>query len=1441
MLLTLSALQCLGALQLAPRASSRDGGEMIRVQLSGGALPANARCIFALPTTPSDAVCVASDADTCLCPSPATDLVGDATIFLTDNAGVSVDNATLTFYADSLPPSLHADAPQPPGASCAGGGSSVAVRVSNAAPTSALRCEFGGLGVSIGVYVGASLAPINGSVGEVQCPVPASALLGDVRLRLSNDGGARWSQPSAEPFTCHDATRAPVPLSLSPTVVDVAVGPDAVVSGANGTVAVRALNLRRGSLLCRWGGATLAGGVLLGNGSVLNVTLAPAPHAVGIARCDFPSSLGGRGGTLGLALSSDGGVTWSAEGAAAEAPTLVAYDSRFVPRVFEVTPRSLPVLRTTAGLASPRRARLTLRGVNFGPGNHTAVLAGAAHTCTLLAAPWTNLSAVAGEGYEHAASLSCEVDVPSMVGSVPLSLRGPPPLAEASAPEVVLYDPAAPPNLLGVSPTSLRLRDDAGQLDVHTVTLHVCNVPWQSPTASDSGAGPDAVSLLCGLFAPGGAATEPNDEHLEHAVGPAHVSRAVLAAAAPAHSSPSTVEAAACTAPSQVTCEVRGVSAATTNASAAIRLSHDGGLSWSSASATLAFWSLTALGPNSGPSTGNTSVMLLGDALPRCSNATGCTCRFEHAGTAVNVAADTVVEGTHCLSPPASAFGAIESDAVLRVRVSYAPDGATYSTEAVNFSYFSPPVVTNLSVPLLPLLGGPVVTLHGRGYDGADGGTANGSARCGFGSASVSASRVSDTVLRCVAPSAAAARATAGELRLDLGLREASLPSGGQLHNEAQATLSLSGVAKVAAGELVLTTSNVIDVTGGAWIVPAAAHPALTDFELCAEVRVGGGSEADGLRVSYGPPESEGDGATGPVLGEMGGIVGLVVRLRTFTHQRVELVVDGAIVGSASTAGFLQNDPWVPLNLSVSAAGGVVVTYRSHQLLRVPHLPPSYAAQPHWRVGFGARNGDLASNHRVRSIRLRSALLAARTTVAVEVSLNGGADFSSGGPSLAYVSSPRLTSLRPLAAPTAGGTVLMLRGQALCLGARPHQCRFGTLSVVANSSGCDESGDTLDPALPTSSPSGVWRWPAGPPSPPVLVAHGALSCVAPPSANASGPAAVSLTLDPGSLGWVDSGQSLLYYDSVAWAAVDPQSGPTAGGAIVRVTASGARSTLEAIVVAGGAADVRCSFGDVHVHASVQASAEAVLCAAPAGHGAVAVRVSLNAQQFEPSAAFTGANLTFEYFPPLAAFTMQPTQGPTMGGTQVTLRSSSSPSYISGANRSELLCRFGYATVPASVADSHSSVRCTAPHAHLALAPPLLAQQRYAGGVSALHSFDGALELNFSDQHAVENATVQLLGAATIHGGVLRLTDSDRLHNALNGTFLVTPQPQRPPLTHLSVAFDLHMTRSPAPAASAPSALGFCVSFGDIGMLRSLPCATAHELRSLRQDRAHPAA
>jgi hypothetical protein len=99
-------------------------------------------------------------------------------------------------------------------------------------------CDFGSAVGRASATLGG--APVRGlrneSAGEVLCAVPPTSLLGDLRLRISHDGGARWSALSPEPLTCHDSASAPTPLSAAQSCIDVA---------SVAYVTLRAANLRR--------------------------------------------------------------------------------------------------------------------------------------------------------------------------------------------------------------------------------------------------------------------------------------------------------------------------------------------------------------------------------------------------------------------------------------------------------------------------------------------------------------------------------------------------------------------------------------------------------------------------------------------------------------------------------------------------------------------------------------------------------------------------------------------------------------------------------------------------------------------------------------------------------------------------------------------------------------------------------------------------------------------------------------------------------------------------------------------------------------------------------------------------------------------------------------------------------------------------------------------
>ena len=117
------------------------------------------------------------------CASPVTALPHAAALALsTDGAGFG-PAANFTFYDAALPPALSATTPT---SGPLAGGAAVTLRASNLAPTGALHCAFGSLGVVRASLVGGTAA---------RCEAPPAAAAHTAEVRLSHDGGASWSAP----------------------------------------------------------------------------------------------------------------------------------------------------------------------------------------------------------------------------------------------------------------------------------------------------------------------------------------------------------------------------------------------------------------------------------------------------------------------------------------------------------------------------------------------------------------------------------------------------------------------------------------------------------------------------------------------------------------------------------------------------------------------------------------------------------------------------------------------------------------------------------------------------------------------------------------------------------------------------------------------------------------------------------------------------------------------------------------------------------------------------------------------------------------------------------------------------------------------------------------------------------------------------------------------
>ena len=281
LLLAFLATSAEAQLSISPLAAPTSSNEQITLT-APSALPAAARCVFDFVDAEVECARDQVDDSVCRCVAPRSPVhLGQAIVRLivrVNSSGVDdgtvqlLSNATLTYYNATVPPTLHDEPFVSLGDYCRAG-TDVLVRARNLAPTGSILCDWDELGIApgastahvthpvtgpfnkrarllrrgaimapastdghfvlsrmTGTFVNASFGLANETIGVVSCALPPTSLLGDAWVRLSNDGGSRWSQPSAVPFTCHDVRTPPLPLSAAPEALDLAL-----TQGTNGS------------------------------------------------------------------------------------------------------------------------------------------------------------------------------------------------------------------------------------------------------------------------------------------------------------------------------------------------------------------------------------------------------------------------------------------------------------------------------------------------------------------------------------------------------------------------------------------------------------------------------------------------------------------------------------------------------------------------------------------------------------------------------------------------------------------------------------------------------------------------------------------------------------------------------------------------------------------------------------------------------------------------------------------------------------------------------------------------------------------------------------------------------------------------------------------------------------------------------------------------------
>ena len=288
----------------------------------------------------------------------------------------------------------------------------VTLRASNLAPTGALRCAFGSLGVVRASLVGGTAA---------RCEAPPAAAAHTAEVRLSHDGGASWSAPlrftyvNGAPPALHRAR----PSALAA----------AAAAGAPRTIALVGENFVVGG-----SGARCAFG---------SVEVAATVDSARGARCAAPA--GGASRTVPLRLLLPGGASTAA--------LPFTFVGASPPRIASVAPAA-------ADLSAPP-LRWTIVGDGFAPPAYGLRCA---------------VGGVVGvAAFTNATHASCEVAADAGGGAPPALRPGASRLvltvgdgdggsgAAAEAP-LLLYDSLAPPELDAVTPAAVDVRRGGGTL-----------------------------------------------------------------------------------------------------------------------------------------------------------------------------------------------------------------------------------------------------------------------------------------------------------------------------------------------------------------------------------------------------------------------------------------------------------------------------------------------------------------------------------------------------------------------------------------------------------------------------------------------------------------------------------------------------------------------------------------------------------------------------------------------------------------------------------------------------------------------------------------------------------------------------------------------------------------------------------------------------------------
>ena len=808
------------------------------------------------------------------------------------------------------------------------------------------------------------------------------------------------------------------------------------------------------------------------------------------------------------------------------------------------------------------------------------------------------------------------------------------------------------------APAALRLALNAQQYVLQPTPFHYTRLPAElSPSPAS---GPVAGATLLTLTQPGGGSFDGDNFQCRFA-DPRRNSTVLFpvdAIVAPATRADQARELA---------CYAPALSAGPVELEVALN-----GQQFSNSSARLVAYdypSFASIVPDSGPAEGGTHVTIRGSAL---AGGVHYQCRYDFgAGSRVVVPAD-YINATEPLYAHEEGLPALDQHGgpgvVCRTAAAAGPTACTVEvslngqqfTEAwrsIGYSFYEPLRISWVTPTTGPVEGGTRLVLHGFAYQDTP------ELRCKFGHVAVVAANFS-AVEHSSEAANFSAWCTSPPRPLDLsGAAPLVNFSARQLFGAAVVAdaggVSLTNDSFFSAGTAFLDTAAAADAGARdtddaqasgrlgdprATSVSAPGTFAIRSFALAFKLSLVAVGESDGLATGV----SHGDGVSlsfgelaHGLISERGAGLGLRVLLRTFTYNRVDVLLGGRLLHTRPLSLPLGNA--TPVRIEVRQAELSVHVADDRVVADLPLI--GWDPQPRWRMALGARSGASAAAHALADVRLSASRLKDVHTVLVELSANTQ-DFSVDAVPFGYLSPPTFARISPTTGPVAGGTHTTLVSTRLRFGS-DYRVAFGSEVVQ----GTYESG---------------------------TYAYGGelLLSTAPAQDAAQGETDVLVTFNGQQY---NHAANFTYHAAPRVSTLSPSSGPAVGGTLLSLrgtdfSCAGARCSgyLCRFNVTADTGYERVLPGALVVPASFdRADPRALACVAPTTlpRGTHAFEVSLNAQQFSSS------DTTYTVYAPPAVLSLSPSSGPLDGDSLVTVTGANFTN-AGGSSGTHFLCRFG---------------------------------------------------------------------------------------------------------------------------------------------------------------------